>query len=247
VQLAGQVALVTGASRGIGRATARLLAAGGAAVVVNYREQQAAAESLVAEIEDAGGKALAWQADVADVAACRRLVDGAAERFGRLDMLVNNAGTALEKLLLDTEVEEWDALMAIHLRSMYACTRAALPYMLSQRYGRIITVSSIWGIQGAAFEVAYSAMKAGQIGFTKALAQEMGSAGITVNCVAPGAIATDMNNGLKGEALQEWLGRTPVGRLGTPEEVAEVIRFLAGPGAGFITGQVWSPNGGMVV
>ena len=247
MELAGQVALVTGASRGIGRATARLLAADGATVVVNYREQQAAAESLVAEIAAAGGKALAWQADVADAHACQRMVEATVERFGRLEILVNNAGHALEKLLLDTDLEEWDRLMAVHLRGMYACSRAVLAPMVAQRYGRIITVSSIWGISGASFEVAYSAMKAGQMGFTKALAQEMGSAGITVNCVAPGAIDTEMNADLTGEALAAWLDRTPVGRLGTPGEVARVIRFLAGPGAGFITGQVWSPNGGVVV
>jgi 3-oxoacyl-[acyl-carrier protein] reductase len=247
VELAGQVALVTGASRGIGRAVALALAADGAAVVAGYREQAEAAAALVAEIAAAGGQAMAYPADVADAAACEAMVVAAVGRFGRLDILINSAGTGLEKLLMDTTVDEWDRLMAVHLRGMYACTRAALPAMIGQEYGRIINISSIWGMTGAAGEVAYSAAKAGQIGFTKALAQEVGSAGITVNAVAPGAIATDMNTQLIGEALTDWLDRSPVRRLGTPDEVARVVRFLAGPGAGFITGQVWSPNGGVVV
>ena len=148
---------------------------------------------------------------------------------------------------MDTTPAEWQDLLAVHLTGMYACTRAALPHMLARRYGRIITVSSIWGITGAAGEVAYSAVKAGQNGFTRALAQEVGPFGITVNAVAPGAIDTEMNSFLQGDDLQEWLSKVPVGRLGTPQEVAALVRFLAGPGAGFITGQVISPNGGVVV
>jgi len=247
MELEGQAALVTGASRGIGRAVALALAEGGASVAVVYRQQKVAADAVVAEIAARGGKAFAWQGDVANPDDCARMVAETVARFGRLDILVNNAGIALEKLLLDTTVEEWDRLMAVHLRGMYACTRAALPGMIQRRYGRIINISSIWGISGAAGEVAYSAVKAGQIGFTKALAQEVGGLGITVNAVAPGAVATEMNGSLKGPELDDWLARTPVGRLGTPEEIAAVVRFLAGPGAGFITGQVWSPNGGVVV
>ncbi len=247
MELKGQAALVTGASRGIGRAVALELARCGAAVLVNYRRQAEAAADVVAEIEAMGGQAALHQADVADAAACEAMVAEVVRRFGRLDILVNNAGTALEKLLLDTETDEWDALMAVHLRGMYACSRAALRAMIPRRYGRIITISSIWGIAGGAGEVAYSAAKAGQIGFTKALAQEVGGFGITVNAVAPGAIDTDMNADLTGPDLEDWLARTPVGRLGTPEEIAKVVRFLASPDAGFITGQVWSPNGGVVV
>lgn len=247
MELAGQVALVTGASRGIGRAIALALAKAGAAVAIGYRAKAEEAHQLVAEVEGAGGRAFAHQVDVADAAACEQLVRRVIDRFGQLDILVNNAGTALERLLVDTSVAEWDHLMAVHLRGMYACTRAALDPMFNRRYGRIITISSIWGISGAAGEVAYSAVKAGQIGFTKALAQEVGGMGITVNAVAPGAIATEMTADLTGPDLEEWLARTPVGRLGTPEEVAQVVRFLAGPGSGFITGQVWSPNGGVVV
>ncbi|HYF94262.1 MAG TPA: 3-oxoacyl-ACP reductase family protein [Symbiobacteriaceae bacterium] len=246
MQLKEQVALVTGASRGIGRAVARALAAGGAAVVVNYREQAAAAEQLVRAIEGVGGQALAYQADVGSVAECRTMVDAVVERFGRLDILVNNAGHALDKLLMETEPAEWERMLAVHLTGMYALSRAALPHMIGRSYGRIINISSIWGITGASNEVAYSTAKAGQIGFTRALAREAGPWGITVNAVAPGWIATDMNADLSGEAEQAWVAQTPVGRLGTPEEVAEVVRFLAGPGSGFITGQVFSPNGGVV-
>ena len=247
MSLTGQVALVTGASRGIGRAVARLLARDRAAVVINYRERAEAAEALVREIEAAGGRALAFQADVADPAACRRLVQTTVERFGSLDMLVNNAGHALEKLLLDTEPDEWAYMLAVHLTGMYTLTRAALPHMIARHYGRIVNISSIWGMTGASLEVAYSTAKAGQIGFTKALAQEAGPWGITVNAVAPGWIETEMNNNLQGDDVAAWLERTPVGRLGTPEEVAEVVRFLCAPGSGFVTGQVWSPNGGVVV
>ena len=247
MELNGQVALVTGASRGIGRACALALAAAGAAVVVGYREQCEAADAVVRQITALPeGKAFAMQADMTDPDACRALV-AAAERFGRLDILVNNAGHALERLLLDTTDADWDVMMAVHLRGMFACTRAALTPMTTQRYGRIINISSIWGISGAAGEVAYSTAKAGQIGFTRALAREVGSLGITVNAVAPGAIDTDMNANLTGEDLAEWIARTPVGRLGTAAEVATVVRFLAGPEAGFVTGQVISPNGGVVI
>lgn len=247
MELKGQAALVTGGSRGIGRACALALAEAGAGVMVGYRERQELALDLVRSIREAGGEAEAIQVDVADLAACEAAVAETVRRFGRIDILINNAGTALERLLLDTTPAEWNALLAVHLTGVYACTRAALPHMIGRRHGRVITISSIWGITGAAGEVAYSAVKAGQNGFTRALAQEVGSLGITVNAVAPGAIETDMNLGLTGEDLQAWLDRTPVGRLGTPEEVAAVVRFLAGPSAGFLTGQIISPNGGIVV
>jgi 3-oxoacyl-[acyl-carrier protein] reductase len=244
MELTGQVALVTGASRGIGRAIALHLAAQGANVIINYRERADAAAEVVNLIPE---QAIAIKGDVADPAACRSLVQAAVDRFGRLDMLVHNAGHALEQLLIDTEQDEWDRMLAVHLTAMYALTRAALPHMIARHYGRIINISSIWGITGASYEVAYSTAKAGQIGFTKALAQEAGPWGITVNAVAPGWIETDMNADLTGEALDLWLQKTPVGRLGTPAEIAEVVGFLAGPKAGFITGQIISPNGGVVV
>lgn len=246
-ELAGQAALVTGASRGIGRAIALEIAAAGAAVMVAYHRQREKAEAVAAAIRASGGEAAPFQLDVRDPAACEAAVAATVDRFGRIDVLVNNAGTALEKLLVDTTPAEWADLVAVHLTGMYACTRAALPHMVARRYGRIITISSIWGITGAAGEVAYSAVKAGQNGFTRALAQEVGAFGVTVNAVAPGAIDTEMNSFLHGDDLEEWLRRVPAGRLGTPEEVAALVRFLAGPRAGFITGQVISPNGGAVV
>lgn len=247
MEIKGQAALVTGASRGIGRACARALAEAGAAVMIGYREQEEMALSLARAIQEGGGEAACFQVDVGDPAACEAAVAATVRRFGRIDILINNAGTALEKLLLDTSLAEWHSLVAVHLTGMYACTRAALPHMIGRRYGRVVTISSIWGITGAAGEVAYSAVKAGQNGFTRALAQEVGPFGVTVNAVAPGAIETDMNAALRGEDLVAWLDRTPVGRLGTPGEVAAVVKFLASPAAGFLTGQVISPNGGVVV
>lgn len=247
LELKGQAALVTGASRGIGRAIAFALAAAGAGVMVGYRERQDLALEVVAAIRYQGGEAEAIQVDVRDAAQCERAVADTVRRFSRIDILVNNAGTALERLLLDTSLDDWNHLLAVHMTGMFACVRAALPHMIHRRYGRIITISSIWGVSGAAGEVAYSAVKAGQNGFTRALAQEVGSLGITVNAVAPGAIDTEMNADLQGEALADWLARTPVGRLGSPEEVAGLVRYLAGPAAGFLTGQVISPNGGVVV
>lgn len=184
--LAGKVAVVTGASRGIGRAVALALAAQGARVCVNYRERTAAAEATLAAIAAAGGTAFAHQADVSDAAQAAGLVDAAVERWGRLEILVNNAGVALDKLLLDTSAAEWDHLLAVDLGGAFHCAKAAIPHMLSAGWGRIINISSIWGLVGAAGEVAYSTAKAGLIGFTRGLAKELGQAGITVNAVAPG-------------------------------------------------------------
>lgn len=243
MKLAGKVALVTGAARGIGRAVALALAAEGAAVCVNYLERAARAAEVAAAC---GGGAFACAGDVADPAQAGALVQATVARLGRLDILVNNAGHSLDKLLLDTEVHEWDRLMAVHLRGAFNCVRAALPHLLASGAGRIINVSSIWGITGAAGEVAYSTAKAGLIGFTKALARELGRGGVTVNCVAPGAIDTEMLGHLSAGELADLAEQTPVGRLGQPADVAAAVAFLASPEAGFITGQVLSPNGGFV-
>lgn len=246
-QLAGQAAIVTGAARGIGRAIAVALAREGAAVVVNYREQAEAAAGVVRTIRELGADAVAVRADVTDPAAARSLVASAIDRWGRLDILVNNAGVAMYRLLLDMSVDEWDAVMAVHLRGAFNCSQAALPHMIRAGRGRIINISSVWGQVGAANEVAYSTAKAGLIGFTRALAKEVSRAGITVNAVAPGAIETDMVAGLSGEELAELADSIPLGRLGRPEEVAAAVVYLASPAAAYLTGQVISPNGGMAM
>lgn len=245
-QLTGQVAIVTGAARGIGRAIALALAQEGAAVVVNYRVQAEAAEQVVQAIRALGSDAVAVQADVTRPEDARALAAAALERWGRIDILVNNAGTALYRLLLDTSVEEWDAMMAVHLRGAFNCTQAVLPHMIRAGRGRIINISSIWGQVGAANEVAYSTAKAGLIGFTRALAKEVGRAGITVNAVAPGAIETDMLNGLSAEERAQLAAEIPLSRLGQPEDAAAAVVFLASAAGGYLTGQVISPNGGMV-
>lgn len=245
--LAGQAALVSGASRGIGRAIALALAAEGAAVVVNYHQDREGALATAERVRDRGGSAIVLQADVSHPAAARRLVDETVSRFGRLDILVNNAGTALSSLLVDTLVEEWDRLMAVHLRGAFNLSQAALGPMMEARRGRIVNISSIWGLVGAAGEVAYSTAKAGLIGFTRALAKEVGGWGITVNAVAPGAVETDMLADLSPEDRRELAERTPLGRLGTPEEIAAAVLFLVGPSGSFLTGQVISPNGGLVI
>ena len=246
-QLAGQAAIVTGAARGIGRAIALALAREGASVAVNYRTQAEAAEEVVRLIREMGADAVPVQADVTDPAAAQALAAAAIARWGRVDILVNNAGVAIYRLLLDTTVEEWDAVMAVHLRGAFNCTKAVLPHMIRAGRGRIINISSVWGQVGAANEVAYSTAKAGLIGFTRALAREVGRAGITVNAVAPGAIETDMLAGLSKEERAELAESIPLNRLGTPEEVASAVVFLASPQAAYLTGQVISPNGGMAM
>ncbi|HLT59346.1 MAG: 3-oxoacyl-ACP reductase FabG [Limnochordales bacterium] len=246
-QLTGQVAIVTGAARGIGRAIALALAQEGAAVVVNYRVHAEAAEQVVQAIRAMGSDAVAVQADVTCPHAARSLVQAALDRWGRVDILVNNAGVALYRLLLDTSVDEWDAIMAVHLRGAFNCSQAVLPHMLRAGRGRIINISSVWGQVGAANEVAYSTAKAGLIGFTRALAKEVGRAGITVNAVAPGAIETDMLNGLSEAERAELAADIPLSRLGQPADAAAAVVFLASPAASYVTGQVISPNGGMAM
>jgi len=246
-QLTGQVAIVTGAARGIGRAIALALAREGAAVVVNYRTHKELAEQVVQAVRAMGSDAVAVQADVTCPDAARALVQAALDRWGRVDILVNNAGVALYRLLLDMSVDEWDALMAVHLRGAFNCSQAVLPHMLRAGRGRIINISSVWGQVGAANEVAYSTAKAGLIGFTRALAKEVGRAGITVNAVAPGAIETDMLNGLSDAERAELAEDIPLSRLGRPDDAAAAVVFLASPAGGYLTGQVISPNGGMAM
>ncbi|ARU62272.1 3-oxoacyl-ACP reductase [Tumebacillus avium] len=244
--LRGANAIVTGASRGIGRAIAIALAAAGANVIVNYNRSVQAAEETVEACRRYDVKSLAVRADLSDPDQAAHLIEATCVNFGSPQILVNNAGISRTGLLLDTTVDEWDEMMNANLRGPFLCAKAVLPHMVQKQYGRIINLSSIWGITGGSCEVAYSASKGGIISFTKALAKEVGPSGITVNCVAPGAVMTDMLAHLSAEDLERIAEETPVGRIGTPQDVAGLVRFLALPSSSFITGQVVSPNGGLV-
>ncbi len=243
----GRAALITGGSRGIGRQTALDLAARGADVVVNYRGNAAAAAEVVAQIEGMGRRAFAMQADVSDFAAATSLVNQAVEAMGRLDVLVNNAGVTRDTLLLRLSEADWDLVVDTILKGAYACSKAALRPMMRQRYGRIINIGSVSGLGGNAGQTNYSAAKAGLVGFTKSLAKEVGSRNITVNMVAPGFVDTEMTAGLPPELVAEALKATPLGRLGQPGDVSAAVAFLASEAAGFITGQVLSVDGGLLM
>ncbi len=245
--LFGQVALITGASRGIGAAIAVTLAKAGAAVAINFLRNEERAQAVAEDCRTYGSKAVPIQADVTDDRAVARLTATTVKELGEPTILVNNAGRARSALLVDTTEAIWDELMNANLKAPFFCTKAVLPSMIRKRHGRIVNISSIWGIAGGSFEVAYSASKGGLIALTKALAKELGPSGITVNAVAPGAIETDMLNDLAPDDRAEISLETPVGRLGTPEDVASAVLFLVSPGASFITGQIISPNGGLVI
>ena len=242
-----RVALVTGASRGIGRAIAKRLAQDGVFVGVNYRQSGAAAEQLVGEIADAGGRAFLVPGDVADATQAREVVAKAVETGGRLDILVNNAGIIRDTLLLRMSDDDWDAVLSTNLRGAYLCTQAALRTMLRQRWGRIVNVASIAGIRGNAGQANYAAAKAGLIGFTKSVAREAASRQVTVNAVAPGLIETDITASMPEKAREALTAQIPLGRMGTPEEVAEVVAFLASERAGYITGAVIQIDGGLAM
>jgi len=243
IDLSGRVALVTGASRGIGRATALALARQGARVVAAARGDHAA--GVAAAIETAGGEALAVTVDVADAASVDAMVAAAVDRFGRVDVLVNNAGITRDQLMLRMKREDWDAVLATNLTAAFTCVQAVLRPMVKQRAGRIITISSVVGQAGNAGQANYAASKAGLIGFAKALALEVASRGITVNVLAPGLIETDMTRVLGEGAHESGAQRIPMGRLGRPEDVADAVCFLASDEASYITGQVLAVNGGM--
>ncbi len=243
--LRDRVSLVTGASRGIGRATALALAAAGSKVAVNYARSSAAAEEVVAEITAAGGEAIAIGADVSQEEEADKLVGETLDKWGRIDVLVNNAGITRDTLLLRMKPKDWQAVIDLNLTGVFLVTRAVSKKMLKQRSGRIINIASVAGQMGNPGQANYSAAKAGVIGFTKTVAKELASRGVTVNAVAPGFITTDMTKDLESEEILKFI---PLGRYGEAEEVAGTIRFLAAdPAAAYITGQVFNVDGGMVM
>ncbi len=247
MSLKGNVALVTGGSRGIGRAVCLELARQGAAVAVNYAGNSAAAEETVQLCRALGVEAEAFRADVADPAACDALTAAVKERFGRLDILVNNAGIARDGLLMTAKEEDFSQTLDTNLKGAYFCTKAAAKVMLRQKYGRIVCLSSVVGLRGNPGQTAYAASKAGVIGLVKAAAKELAGRDITVNAVAPGFIETDMTAVLPEKAKAAMLGTIPKGRPGSPEEVARAVAFFAGPECAYITGQVLCVDGGMAV
>lgn len=243
----GRVALVTGSSSGIGAATARELAAGGATVAIHYRGNSEGANAVAEAIRSGGGICSLYQADVSHPDEAAELVKKVQADLGGLDILVNNAGTTRDQLLLTMKEEEWDTVIDTNLKSVYAVTRAAVRGMVRKRWGRIVNVTSVVGISGQAGQTNYAASKAGIIGFTKSLARELASRSITVNAVAPGYIPTSLTDVLPEEVREQILRNTPLGRMGTPEEVAWAVAFLAEERSGFITGHVLTVDGGLVM
>ena len=245
--LDGKCALVTGASRGIGRAVALKLASEDAKVALNFAGNEAAAEAVKQEIEAAGGEAILVKANVADEAAVQEMVQKTTDAFGRIDILVNNAGITRDGLLARMKEEDWDAVLSTNLKGVFLATKAVAKVMMKQRAGRIVNMASVVGITGNAGQANYAAAKAGVIGFTKTIAKELASRGVTANAVAPGFIATDMTAVLSDKAKEAALTGIPLGRMGTPEDVSAAVLFLVSDQASYITGQVLNVDGGMVM
>ena len=245
--LDGKVALVTGASRGIGRAVAIALAKAGALVAVNYAGNVKAAEEVQQIITQAGGKAILVQGDVAQAEVVDEMMKTVMDEFGRIDILVNNAGITRDGLLMRMKECDWDAVIDTNLKGIFHCTKAAAKHMMKARSGRIINMTSVVGLIGNAGQTNYAAAKAGVTGFSKSVAKELASRGITVNMVAPGFIDTDMTAVLPEKIREEMVKGIPLGRMGTPEEVAEAALFLASDQASYITGQIINLDGGMVM
>ncbi|MGN0942036.1 MAG: 3-oxoacyl-[acyl-carrier-protein] reductase [Selenomonadaceae bacterium] len=245
--LEGKCALVTGASRGIGKAVAIALAKEGAKVAINYAGSTEKAEAVKKEIEAAGGTAILAQSDVADAELVQAMVKSVYETFGKIDILVNNAGITRDGLLMRMKPEDFDAVISTNLKGVFNVTKSASRFMMKKRYGRIINMASVVGLIGNAGQTNYAAAKAGVIGFTKSCAKELASRGITVNAVAPGCIDTDMTAVLSDEIKAEMLKNIPLARMGTPEDVAKAVLFLASDESAYITGQVLNVDGGMVM
>ena len=246
IDLSGSVALVTGASRGIGAAIACRLAGAGVKVGVNYLSSPESAEEVVSSISNAGGEALMVEGDVAQEASAKSAVQQVVDRWEHIDILVNNAGINRDRLLLRMNADDWDEVLQVDLRGAFLCTRFVMPHLIKQRSGRIVNISSVVGISGNPGQANYAAAKAGLIGFTKSVAREVASRNVTVNALAPGYITTGMVEQLPEDAQQKILSRIPMGRFGAAEDVSEAVVFLCSKGASYITGEVLTIDGGLI-
>ena len=245
--LAGKVALVTGGSRGIGKAIVLALAGAGADVAINYAGNIAAAQEVASEVEAMGRKAVLVQGDVADTTVAAGIIEKVVTELGKIDILVNNAGITRDALLVRMKEEDWDAVLTTNLKGVFNCTKAAVKYMMKQKSGKIVNISSVVGVTGNASQANYAAAKAGCIGFTKSVAKELGSGGINVNAIAPGLIATDMTKDLPEKVIKEMESGIPLKRVGEPKDVANAVLFLVSEEAAYITGQTLNVDGGMVM
>ena len=239
--------LITGASHGIGKAIAKIFAENNYRIIINYNKSNEDAKNLESYLKSIGCDCIAIQANVADESSVISMIRESKKFTNKIDVLVNNAGIALSKLLCDTTVKEWNTIMNTNITGTFNCCKYIVPEMIKNRCGKIINISSIWGIYGASMEVAYSTSKAAIIGFTKALSKELGPSNINVNCVAPGVIDTKMNSNLSDSDIEEIKNATSLGCIGTPKDIAETVLFLASESSNFITGQVISPNGGFPI